>query len=196
MRVVKGDEITWRKHWVVLLGRLIGPIIAGVLGLLLPLLTVLLPQVFTASSWGSSFALIATLVLVLGALVWGTWEFLVWGGDVYILTANRIVDIERLPLGLREKRRESGLDRIQDIDVDIPNIMERALGMGNVYIKTGAAGSDLTFFLVSDPYSVQRDIFHQLAKLRRAQERSRRQQTADEINRWLQVYNELTTKIA
>ena len=33
LRVVKGDEITWRKHWVVLLGRLIGPIMVGVSGL-------------------------------------------------------------------------------------------------------------------------------------------------------------------
>ena len=66
--------------------------------------------------------------------------------------------------------------------------------MGNVYIQTGAAGSDLTFNSVADPYSVQRDIFHRLARLRRSEDRARRQQTMEEITGWLVVYNELTTK--
>ncbi|NTW37629.1 MAG: hypothetical protein HGB17_16255, partial [Syntrophobacteraceae bacterium] len=98
------------------------------------------------------------------------------------------------PLGLRAKRRETQLDRVQDIDVDVPNLLARVLDMGDVKIKTGAAGSDLTFHAVSDPYGVQRDIFHQLAKLRRTEERQRRAQTMEEITRWLTVYNELTTK--
>jgi uncharacterized membrane protein YdbT with pleckstrin-like domain len=194
MRQVKGDEITWRKHWLVLLGRLTGPIILLLIGSLLSLFTWWLPKVPTSAPQISTFITTILVLAIPAALLWGWWEFLVWGGDVYTLSSNRIIDIERLPLGLREKRRESNLDRIQDIDVDIPNILARAFGMGDVYIKTGAAGSDLTFHDVADPYGVQRDIFHQLAKLRRTEERQRRAQTMEEITRWLAVYNELTTK--
>jgi uncharacterized membrane protein YdbT with pleckstrin-like domain len=193
MRVERGEEITWRKHWLVLLKRLSGSILAALAAMALSAALILLPGLLDRLSLPGTVALMP-LLAVPPALVWGVWEFLVWGGDIYTLTANRIVDIERLPLGLREKRRESNLDRIQDIDVSVPNILARLFAMGDVYIKTGAAGSDLTFQSVANPYDVQRDIFHKLASLRRTEDKSRRQQTMEEITRWLTVYNELTTK--
>ena len=193
MRVEKGEEITWRKHWLILLRRLSGPIMAVLAGVVLSLMMWLSPNFLERLSFLRS-AVWAPLLAILVALVWGWWEFLVWGGDIYTLTANRIVDIERLPLGLREKRRESSLDRIQDIDVSVPNLLARLFAMGDVYIKTGAAGSDLTFQSVANPYDVQRDIFHKLANLRRVEERAHRQQSMEEIARWLVVYNELTTR--
>jgi hypothetical protein len=193
MRVEKGEEITWRKHWLVLLRRLSGPSMAGLAGVVLSLMVWLSPGLLERLSIPRS-AVLAPLLAIPVAVVWGWWEFLVWGGDIYTLTANRIVDVERLPLGLREKRRESSLDRIQDIDVSVPNLLARLFAMGDVYIKTGAAGSDLTFQAVANPYDVQRDIFHKLANLRRAEEKSRRLQAMEEITRWLVVYNELTTR--
>jgi hypothetical protein len=132
-------------------------------------------------------ALIAVFSLILG---W--WEYVLWDQDLYILSSNRIVDIERLPLGLRETRRESTLDRIQDIDIDLPNVWSRMFDMGNVHVKTGAAGSDLTFRSVAHPHSIQRDIFHRLAELRRREQEQRHRQTMDEMTKWLGVYHELT----
>ena len=193
MRMEKGEEITWRKHWLILLRRLSGPFIAGLAGVVLSLMMWLSPNVLERLLI-PRLAVSVPLLAILIAFIWGWWEFLVWGGDIYTLTANRIVDVERLPLGLREKRRESNLDRIQDIDVSVPNLLARIFAMGDVYIKTGAAGSDLTFQSVANPYDVQRDIFHKLANLRRAEEKSHRQQTMEEITRWLGMYNELTTK--
>jgi membrane protein YdbS with pleckstrin-like domain len=192
MRVERGEEITWRKHWLILLRRQGGPILVGLAGIVSSLVLWLMPG-GTGPSLPPSAVLMPLLAIPV-ALLWGWWQLLVWGGDIYILTEDRIVDIERLPLGLREKRRESNLDRIQDIDVNIPNFFARMFAMGNVYIKTGAAGSDLTFNWVADPYSVQRDIFHKLARLRRNEDRARRRQTMEEITRWLMVYNELTTR--
>ena len=193
MRVERGDEITWRKHWLVLIGRLSGPILFGLAGIAASLALWLLPQTFTSLPLFSTWAILSPLLALPLALIWGWWQFLVWGGDIYTLTESRIIDIERLPFGIRETRRESNLDRIKDIDVVVPNLLARLFGMGNVFIKTGAAGSDLTFYSVADPYSVQRDIFHKLAQLRRIEERARRQQTMEEITKWLVVYNELTT---
>lgn len=193
MRVEKGEEITWRKHWLVLLRRWSGAFSVGLAGVVLSLTMWLDPNILQPFSI-PRLAVLAPLLAISVALVWGWWELLVWGGDIYTLTASRIVDIERLPLGLREKRRESNLDRIQDIDVTVPNLLARMFAMGDVYIKTGASGSDLTFKSVANPYDVQRDIFHKLANLRRAEEKAHRQQTMEEITRWLAVYNELTTK--
>jgi hypothetical protein len=194
MRVEKGDEITWRKHWLILLWRLSGPTLLGLGSIALSVGLWRLPQMFPRLPTFSIWAIVTPLLLILPALAWGWWRFLVWGGDIYILTANRIIDIERLPLGLRETRRESHLDRIQDIDVEIPNIVARIYNMGDVYIKTGAAGSDLRFHTVADPYGVQRDIFHRLAEFRRKEQEQRRRQTMEEMTKWLTVYNELTTR--
>ena len=125
--------------------------------------------------------------------LWAWWEYAVWGGDIYTLTDDRLIDIERLPLGLRAKRRETQLDRVQDIDVDVPNLLARLLDMGDVKIKTGAAGSDLTFLGVADPYGVQRDIFHRLAKLRRKRDEQGRRQRYQEMITWLTVYHQVTS---
>ena len=192
MREEKDGEITWRKHWLFLIGRWAGPMLFAIAG------TVAI-VVAAALLRGSDVAwYVWTLVILFGilapAFVWGWWEFLVWGGDIYTLTADRIIDIERLPLGLKELRLESGLDRIQDINVEVPNLVARIFGMGDVHIKTGAAGSDLTFYNVAEPYSVQRDIFHRLADLRRKEQEQRRRQTMEEMTKWLAVYNEMTTR--
>jgi len=194
MRTEKGGEITWRKHWLVLMQRLGGPLLFATSSVALSLVLWSSPQLFGARPvpWQAAMA---PLLMLLPAILWGWWEFLLWRGDIYILTASRIVDIERWPLGLRETRRESGLDRIQDIDVNIPNLLWRTFGVGNVYIKTGAAGSDLTFRSVADPYEIQRDIFHRLGDQRRRQDELRRRQTVDDMTKWLTVYNELTTKL-
>lgn len=192
VRTERGGEITWRKHWLILLKRLSGPILFGVVGIVVLVLVVRLwPSETPVSAWVA----LASLGILFPALVWGWWQFLVWGGDIYTLTPERIIDIERLPFGIRETRRESNLDRIQDIDVSIPNLLSRLFDMGDVYIKTGAAGSDLTFRSVARPHQVQRDIFHRLAAVRRKEQEIRRRQAMEEMTKWLSVYNELTTKL-
>jgi uncharacterized membrane protein YdbT with pleckstrin-like domain len=191
MRLEKTGEITWRRHWLFLARRMIGPFVYLLVGAVIIVVTERTIGLFK-SLW--SWWLLSLLVVIAPATFWAWWEYAVWGGDIYTLTEERIIDIERLPLGLREKRRESQLDRIQDIDVDIPNILARIFNMGNVKIKTGAAGSDLTFLGVFDPYGVQRDIFHRLAQLRRKQTERQRSQHFQEMIRWFKEYDNLPSK--
>jgi hypothetical protein len=66
--------------------------------------------------------------------------------------------------------------------------------MGNINIKTGAAGSDLSFRSVSHPYEVQHDIFHRLAEVRRKEQEEERRQRFAEMTKWLSVYHDLTTQ--
>jgi uncharacterized membrane protein YdbT with pleckstrin-like domain len=125
------------------------------------------------------------------ASFWIWWARAAWGGDIYTLTANRIIDIERVPLGLRELRRESTLDRIQDIEVRISGVLQRVFDVGDVYIRTAAGGDDFTFRRVANPRSVQRDIFHRLAEFRRQEEEQQRRQRFEEMTKWLGVYHDV-----
>jgi len=190
LRLEKPGEIIWRKHWLLLIGRLVGPVALLLAG---P------ASALTLSQWHTWFprtqqlpiwAILVPLVLIPPASFWVWWAYAVWGGDIYTLTTDRIVDIERTPLGLKETRRESTLDRIQDIEVNIRGVWARVFDIGNVIIKT--AGGDFTFRAVADPRGVQRDIFHRLAEFRRREQEQRRRQTMDEMTKWLSVYNELT----
>jgi hypothetical protein len=170
---------------------MIGPALYFLIGSGVLLVLRYLPQLeLSVWAWWLLFVFGAMTPAVLGAL----WQYGVWAGDIYQLTNERIIDIERLPLGLRETRRESELDRIQDIDVDIPNILARFFNVGYVRIKTGAAGSDLTFFGVADPYSVQSDIWHRLAMLRRKKDQRLRSQRDQEMLAWFKGYDNLPPK--
>jgi len=192
LRLEKPGEIIWRKHWLLLIRRLTGPVALSLAG---PALSLILSQ------WHTWFrltrplpiwAILLPLVLIAPASFWIWWAHAVWGEDQYILTLDRIVDIERAPLGLREVRRESTLDRIQDIEVRISGVWARIFNVGDINIKT--AGGDFTFHAVADPRGVQRDIFHRLAEFRRREQELRRRQTMVEMTKWLSVYNELTTQ--
>jgi uncharacterized membrane protein YdbT with pleckstrin-like domain len=193
MLLEKPGEITWRKHWLVLIKRLLAPIVLSLAGL----------GIVSALSLGPAWVerifqyplpvALAVLFFIAVMAIWSSWEYGVWAGDIYTVSTNRIVDTERLPLGLREKRRESTLDRIQDINVTIPNLLARVFDMGDVVIKTAAGGGDFVFRSVAHPHSVQRNIFHRLAEFRRREQEQQRRQRFEEMTKWLSVYNELTT---
>lgn len=191
LRLESAGEITWRRHWAFLLRRMIGPALYLLIGFGVLLILRYLPQL-ELSVW--AWWLLFVFGVLAPAVVVALWEYGVWAGDIYQLTDERIIDIARLPLGLRETRRESELDRIQDIDVDIPNLLARFFNVGDVQIKTGAAGSDLTFLGVSDPYSIQLDIWHRLAMLRRKKDQRQRSQRDQEMLAWFKGYDNLPPK--
>jgi hypothetical protein len=178
------DDLIWRKHWLMLAKHFIGP-------------TIVLLMILTASIilWLATGAAPWPLLFILPDIGYFWWEYGVWNGDVYILSTNRLIDIERLPLGLRSQRRESTLDRIQDIDVVVPNVIATIFDMGNVTIKTAAGGADFTFLSVPHPHTIQRDVFHRLAEFRRKEQEQERRHRFEEMAKWLKVYNELTTQV-
>jgi hypothetical protein len=178
------DDLIWRKHWLVLAKRFIGPTF-----ILLVILAVSITLWLGSAQEKRLFnyppsAALWPLLFILPDIVY-----------FYILSTNRLIDIERLPLGLRSLRRESTLDRIQDIDVAIPNVIATLFDMGNVTIKTAAGGADFTFASVPHPHTIQRDIFHRLAEFRRKEQEQERRQRFEEMAKWLKVYNELTTQV-
>jgi hypothetical protein len=178
------DDLIWRKHWLILARHFIGP-------------TIVLLMILTASItlWLATGTAPWPLLFIVLDIGYFGWEYGVWNGDVYILSTNRIIDIERLPLGLRSLRRESTLDRIQDIDVVVPNVIATLFDMGNVTIKTAAGGADFVFLSVPHPHTIQRDVFHRLAEFRRKEQEQERRQRFEEMAKWLKVYNELTTHV-
>jgi uncharacterized membrane protein YdbT with pleckstrin-like domain len=150
--IVEDNTITWHRHWTILLKQLAVPALAlvawGVALLVLQgtdLLAGFLAPIF-----------IVLLLAILGSIAW---QYDDWRNDIYVLEPTRLTDLERLPLGLFENRREAPLSAIQNVDIESPSLWARALGYGNVQIQTAGSAGNFTFDHVRDAKDVQRVVF-------------------------------------
>ncbi len=128
------------------------------------------------------------LIFFLG---WIGWEVADYGNDLYILTNDRIIDIEATPLWLSIQRRESPLDRVQNVKAKQQGIWQNLLGYGDVEIQTAALDTGLTFNKVANPQLIQALIFQKLDayKARQAERQIRERQR--EIVEGISIYHEL-----
>jgi hypothetical protein len=113
-----------------------------------------------------------------------------WQNDVYQVTSSRIIDIEQLPFGLREERREASLGMIQNVNLRVPGLAGRVLGYGSVTIETAGAGA-FTFDLVKNPERVQSEIFRRMESFEKREREKRARRRRDELLDWFTVYDQM-----
>ncbi len=151
--VLQDGVITWHRHWVILLQLLFWPLITLLAWLALFFVVVRYNVLDPVP------AMLTLTVLFLAVLLFFFWQYENWRNDVYILEPNRIIDLQRLPFGLYEDRREATLGMIQNVNASSPHIIARIFGYGNVLIETAGATGNFTFDHVPDPDEVQRIVF-------------------------------------
>lgn len=181
--------IVWRKHWLDAVRRGALPL-AAVLFLLVGALILLLQPV-SMPILNDTTVILIWLVLLGGALFWLWWAYTDYRNDVYIVTDDRIIDIEMKPLGLNAKRREGGLERVQNVSLQQTGVWAKLFGYGHVVITTAALDEGFTFFMVPHPQSVQAQVFEKVNLFRARKDRldaARRQQ---ELIEALSVYHQL-----
>jgi uncharacterized membrane protein YdbT with pleckstrin-like domain len=162
IRLLSGERVLTviHRHWYLLLRGLLGPmllLLAGVLGASLVMAL--------AAKWLSLLAVVLVLGSFLPGLVWGVLVYLNYIDDLFILTTDRIVDIERRYFVLAEARREAPYDRIQDVRVDVEG-MGRLLGYGALTIETAGRLPDIEMRYVPQAFAIQDLIFARISALR------------------------------
>lgn len=183
LREEEGDIITWRKHWVALLGPIARPTAAIAL--------VTLGVAWLLGTGRDQLSILLGYGIVLLFLVpWWLWVFEDWQNEVYQLMPSRIVDIERSPLGLREERREASLGRVQNVSLRMPGLVGRLFGYGSVTVETAGAGA-FTFDCVKDPEEVQRTIFRYVEAFENGERQERARRRRDELLDWFTVYDHM-----
>ncbi len=105
-------------------------------------------------------------MLLISALAWFFWNYIDYRNDIYVVTDDRIMDIEMKPLGLFAKRREGGLDRVQNVVYVQNGLVANILNYGDVIISTAAADEGYTFLMVPNPKLVQATVFQKLDAFR------------------------------
>ncbi len=187
-------QIIWRKHWIVLLRRTWLPfLILILLSALGVSLLVASPEVAGLSTMG-----LCLPVMILGAAaagwLWYQWED--WRNDIYVLTDEKIIDIEKKPLGISAKRREGGLDRVQNVEAKQVGVIATLFDYGDVVIATAAEDEGYTFFRVAHPKRVQATVFQRLDAFRRKQAATQAEQRQRELVDGLRVYHQLQAEQA
>lgn len=176
---VEGPNLKlWRKHWWKLLGAIIGPMFL--------LASALLGMALAYGPWPQTlFLLIPILIFGLGWLVWRVVD---WYNDIYVVTDERVIDIEKTPLST-EDRREAQLTMIQDVHYLTPGFIAQNLNFGNVEIETAGRAGAFTFDSVPNPREVQKEIFKRLEKARQVARQTEEDKRQAEILEILARYH-------
>jgi uncharacterized membrane protein YdbT with pleckstrin-like domain len=186
MRVVDEEgNITYHKHWFVLVRRLFLPaflLLAFLIGGLLSFMMIENPLFFGAVALTIAFFLIIVLF-------WLWYQFTDWNNDIYRLTEDTIIDREKKPLG-REESQTAPLKNVLSVEHERKNLFQILLNMGTVKINVG--DSTLDFHHLYNPAQVHQDIFDYKQALELRGEQKEMQRENERISTWLNIYHEET----
>jgi len=164
VRLEEGQTITYRKHWFVLFQQVLLPSIVflGLLGLTLARFYTLatspdlaLIQTLPDGSRGADTIAVSLPLLMIPVIFWWIYQLIDWRNDIFRVTGDQILDIDRKPLGT-EERRAAPLDNILGTRYERLGFLGYILNFGTVYIDVGS--TQFAFEDVLDPAAVQSDI--------------------------------------
>jgi len=185
MRSVKGDKITYRKHWFVLLKKIWLQllILVGLVILLYFLYQSAHINQITAGIW-----------LFLSLFVTGisVYQYLDWRNDIYVVTSEHIYDIERKPLG-REDKKSASLENILSLEHSRVGILGLMLNFGTVSINVGT--EKFQFNGVFNPAQVQSEIFARMSAHQRRTEELEAVKDRNRVADWIAIYHKQTEKL-
>ena len=119
------------------------------------------------------------------------YRFVDWKNDIYLVTLDHILDIERKPLG-SENKKSATLDNILSLENKRVGIFGILLNFGTVIINIGT--EQFNFHDVYNPAQVQYEIFDRMLSLRHRKEQMEASKERERIADWLMIYhNEVET---
>ena len=177
--------ITYRKHVFILFRNIFVP--------------ALLCAIFTFGMFwrfyiwlqaGSSYIDVLFIVLLI-AFVYSFYrlgyQYVDWSNDIYQVTEDQIIDIEKKPFGT-EERKAAPLENILATESKRLGILGNLLNYGAVYITVG--GSRLEFVDLFNPAAVQLDIDNRRLARKAKQDEARTAAERERMADWLASYHE------
>jgi len=101
---------------------------------------------------------LVSITLIVSALIFWTLGFMEWIDyylDVWIVTTDRVLDIELLGFFRREVS-EFKLSRVQDVTVNVHGFLATTINFGDVHIQTAGVSRQFVFRQVPKPHEVRR----------------------------------------
>lgn len=201
MRLEEGAVITYRKHWFVLIRQVFSPslILLGLFGLLSARLyalatspTLSFIQTMADGSRGLDTITVSLPLLMLPVIGWWIYQYIDWRNDIFRVTGDQILDIDRKPFGT-EERRAAPIDNILSTRYERLGFLGYALNYGTVYIDIGS--SQFAFEDVLDPAGVQSDVdSRRLARIA-AKKEAERTTERNRMANWMASYHQNVDEI-
>jgi hypothetical protein len=194
LRLEDSGTITYRKHWFVLWEQVWEPtvlillLIGGIFARLITLARTPGARLFDfTNGFHPDTVVLALPVLILPLLVWWIYQYIDWRNDIYQVTPDQIIDIDKKPFGT-EERSAAPLENILSTEAERIGLAGYLFNYGTVYITVG--GTHLDFKDVLDPNAVQADIDRRretrIARKREVEAAAERERMSD----WLVAYYE------
>lgn len=196
IRFEDSGTITYRKHWYVLFKQTWKPaaflllLFIWMISRAVHLILSPVEGFFTRASNGGlrPDAIFFSLpVVMIPFLLWWIYQYVDWRNDIFQVTQDQILDIDRKPFGT-EERRVAPLDNILSTRYERRGLAGYLFNFGTVYIAVG--GTSLAFEDVSDPASVQADIDRRRLAARRKKEEVEIRREQERMADWLVAYHE------
>ncbi len=116
-----------RKHRVLLYQSLFPPFLVGGL--------IAVAAIWLAVARETLWIGYAGAALEVPVAVWIIWNWVDWGNDFYIITSQRLVDLEKI-VGIYDSRVEAPMSSIMSVNVQTSDSTQRMLHMGDVVVRT------------------------------------------------------------
>ena len=180
------DSILYHRHPVALLKTVYRPVLLLLAWSILDYFLIILG--FNPNQ-EPIFQLFSAFVLIIG-IGWLLWEVEDWRNDTFELTAKYIYDIDRLPLGFSENRKQAELSNVENVRTDQKGILQYVFNYGNVHIETAGSENYIVFENVIAPRKVQSEIFKRRDQYKRKLADNERKSFLDESATLIEMYDE------
>lgn len=156
-----GEEqvlFTLHRHWFNILSQFL---IVFVILVLLLAAFFLSPIILTNSSNPAVFTFFLFIENIFILIAW-IYSFLVWIDyyfDVWIVTSERIINIEQKGLFVRHVS-ELDYKKIQDLTVEIEGFLPTVLNYGDLFIQTAGEQNRFVFRQIPDPHRIKSEVMN------------------------------------
>ncbi len=180
--------VTYRKHIFVLMEQILKPGLVMLILFAFLFFEIFRPTANIASLFKADAGLIYLIwaILYVASLLWGIYEYIDWSNDIFQVTPDQIMDIDKTPLG-QVTSDIAALENILSIEHKRIGILQLFFNYGTVYITIGG-GREMAFENVFNPSAVQQDIerrrLEKITKKEQETIKAERERTAD----WFAAY--------
>jgi CRP-like cAMP-binding protein len=193
LRVEDSGTVTYRKHWFVLWSQVWEPtvlfflLVFGLVARGITLLRTAGQSVIVLQPFKVDTLMLVLPVLMIPIILWWIYQYVDWRNDVFQVTPDQIIDIDKKPFGT-EERRAAPLENILSTGAERIGLSGYLFNYGTVHIRVGS--EHLDFEDVLDPAAVQADVDRRrearIARKRDADAAAERERMSD----WLLAYYE------
>ncbi len=144
-----------RRHWFTYFGFVFIAFVMSIPLIVLIIYWIISPEAFTGA--GGNIAILGGFIYILFVLAVMLYGFIDYYLDVYIITNERIVNVEQNGF-FRREISELHLHQIQDVSAKVKGLFPTIMHYGDIFIQTAGERENFVFQSVPNPYRVSKTI--------------------------------------